>query len=115
LNPFKYSSNIDWRSTFNGFIFTSGLRGLISFLSVCLTASTVHEASKTSKESQKKLMRRIVASKEENDGQRALLLLASYDGPPFILSAWGYFYFTKGLVLSFLGVILSYSLLILQF
>ncbi|GIY63071.1 hypothetical protein CDAR_563901 [Caerostris darwini] len=56
----------------------------------------------------------IACSKSKKDFKTVSVLLVAHQSPPFILSAWGFFYFTKGLVLVALGSVMTYSLLIIQ-
>ncbi|GBN87552.1 hypothetical protein AVEN_233592-1 [Araneus ventricosus] len=89
------------------------LRAVLSFLCVSLAASRVHEACKNAKDVQEEMMKKLIASDEEHK-KEFLLLLVTHNSPPFTLSAWGFFYFDRGLILSAIGSILTYSLLILQ-
>ncbi|GFR26270.1 uncharacterized protein TNCT_427631 [Trichonephila clavata] len=90
------------------------LRALASFLCVSFAASSVHEASKNTKDAQEGMLKRILVSKRMIDTREVFLLFVSHNGTPFALSAWGFFYFTKGVVLATAGSILTYSLLMLQ-
>ncbi|GBN88080.1 hypothetical protein AVEN_257817-1 [Araneus ventricosus] len=89
------------------------LRAVLSFLCVSLAASRVHEACKNTKDIQEEMMKKIIVSDEKHK-KEFLLLLVTHNSPPFTLSAWGFFYFDRGLILSAIGSILTYSLLILQ-
>ncbi|GFT21442.1 uncharacterized protein NPIL_426611 [Nephila pilipes] len=101
---FKYTSAI---------IFIS-LRGILSFLCINLAASDVHEASKNAKDVQKDMLKRILISGEKSDIQELVPFSVLHNYPPFVLTAWGVFRFTKGLFLSAFGSVLTYSLLIMQ-
>ncbi|GFW18953.1 uncharacterized protein TNCV_164691 [Trichonephila clavipes] len=90
------------------------LRALVSYLCVSFAASSVHEASKNAKDVQEGMLKRILVSKRMSDSREVFLLFVTHNGPPFALSAWGFFYFTKGVVLTTAGSILTYSLLMLQ-
>ncbi|GIY63058.1 uncharacterized protein CDAR_563821 [Caerostris darwini] len=93
--------------------FTS-LVSLVSFLCVSLTASSVHEASKECKNIQEIMLKQVFASNRKKDYKTVTLLLLTHQNPPLILSAWGFFYFRKGLVLVALGSVMTYSLLLIQ-
>ncbi|GFU47316.1 uncharacterized protein NPIL_82041 [Nephila pilipes] len=90
------------------------LRGIVSFLCISTAASDVHEASKNAKDVQKDMLKQILISGEKADIQELVHLSISHSNPPFILSAWGAFHFTKGLYLPAFGAVLTYSLLIMQ-
>ncbi|GFU47323.1 uncharacterized protein NPIL_82091 [Nephila pilipes] len=96
-----------------GIIFLS-LRGLVSLSCVTLAASAVHEASNHSSVVQKNMLKRILLSGEKSNIQELALFSIFQNNPPFVLSAWGVFNFTKGLFLSAFGGVLTYSLLIMQ-
>ncbi|GIY38332.1 uncharacterized protein CEXT_461671 [Caerostris extrusa] len=95
-------------------IYFTSLVSLLSFLCVSLTASSVHEASKECKNVQEIMLKQVLASNRKEDFKTVTLLLVAHQSPPFILSAWGFFYFSKGLVLAALGSVMTYSLLIIQ-
>ncbi|GFU47320.1 uncharacterized protein NPIL_82081 [Nephila pilipes] len=102
---------------FESFEFTIlfiALRSLISFLCVTFAASSVHESSVKAKIVQEKMTERLLISGQKKDNKELLLLFLAQNKSPLILSAWGFFNFTRSLVLSVLGVVLSYSLLITQ-
>ncbi|GIY63060.1 uncharacterized protein CDAR_563841 [Caerostris darwini] len=86
----------------------------VSFLCVSLAASSIHEASKNYKDAQEKLLKHILAYNQDVDFKALFSLFITHQSPPFTLSAWGFFYFTKGLVLSAIGSALTYSLLMIQ-
>ncbi|GFU47318.1 uncharacterized protein NPIL_82061 [Nephila pilipes] len=90
------------------------LRGIVSFLCISLAASVVHEASKNARDVQKDMLERILISGEKSDIQKFVPFSIFHSNPPFILSAWGVFHFSKGLYLSAFGAVLTYSLLIMQ-
>ncbi|GFU47325.1 uncharacterized protein NPIL_82101 [Nephila pilipes] len=90
------------------------LRGIVSFLCISLAASDVYEASKYARDVQKDMLKRILRSEEKIDIRELVYLSMLHNTPPFILSAWGVFNFTKGLFLSAFGSILTYSLLIMH-
>ncbi|GFS52858.1 uncharacterized protein NPIL_485671 [Nephila pilipes] len=89
------------------------LRSLVSFLSICLAAASVHEASKNTKNVQKEMLEKVINSGNHTNRNQLHLFLA-YNSPAITLSAWGFFYFTRGLILTALGSILAYSLLVIQ-
>ncbi|GIY63077.1 uncharacterized protein CDAR_563931 [Caerostris darwini] len=95
-------------------IYFTSLFSLISFLCVSLTASSVHEASKECKNVQEIMLKQVLASDRKKDFKTVSLQLVAHQSPSFILSAWGFFYFTKGLVLVALGSVMTYSHLIIQ-
>ncbi|GFT94081.1 uncharacterized protein NPIL_148751 [Nephila pilipes] len=90
------------------------LRALVSYLCVSFAASSIHDASKNAKDVQEEMLKRILVSEQKNDSKGMFLLFVAHNGPPFTLSAWGFFNFTKGTVLATAGSILTYSLLMLQ-
>ncbi|GFS29061.1 uncharacterized protein NPIL_502561 [Nephila pilipes] len=96
-----------------GIIFIS-LRGVASFLSISFAASEVHEASKNATDVEKAMLKQILISREKANIQKAVSFKILHSSPPFILSAWGIFRFTKSLFLSVFGNVLTYSLLIMQ-
>ncbi|GIY63069.1 uncharacterized protein CDAR_563891 [Caerostris darwini] len=95
-------------------VYFTSLISLVSFLSVSLTASSVHEASKECKNVQEIVLKQVLASNRKKDFKTVTLLFLAHQSRPFILSAWGCFYFTKGLVLVALGSVMTYSLLLIQ-
>ncbi|GFU47319.1 uncharacterized protein NPIL_82071 [Nephila pilipes] len=91
------------------------LRSLVSFLFVTFAASSVFESSVNAKTVLEKLTERLLISGQKKDNKELLLLFLAQNKSPLILSAWGFFNFTRSLVLSVLGVVLTYSLLMMQF
>ncbi|GFU06562.1 uncharacterized protein NPIL_592461 [Nephila pilipes] len=89
-------------------------RGLLSFLCISFAASGIHQASKNAKDTQQDILKQLLIVGGKKEFQESLLLNNSYNNPPFILSAWDVFYFTKGGILSILGSVMTYSLLIMQ-
>ncbi|GFQ76080.1 uncharacterized protein TNCT_674491 [Trichonephila clavata] len=90
------------------------LRSLVSFLCVSFAASSVYESSKDAKKVQEKLTERLLASKQKIDNQDLFLLFLAQNNPPIVLSAWGFFNFNRSLVISVFGIVLTYSLLMIQ-
>ncbi|GFU47327.1 uncharacterized protein NPIL_82111 [Nephila pilipes] len=90
------------------------LRSLVSFLSVTFFASSVHESSMHAKIVQQKLTEQLLTSRQKRDNKELLLLFLAQNNPPLTLSAGGFFNFTRNLVLSVLGTVLTYSLLMMQ-
>ncbi|GFY58089.1 uncharacterized protein TNIN_368781 [Trichonephila inaurata madagascariensis] len=90
------------------------LRSLVSFLCVAFAASNVYESSKEAKKVQEKLTESLLASGQKIDNQQLFLLLLAQSNPPTVLSAWGFFNFKRNLVISVFGIILTYSLLMIQ-
>ncbi|GBN19106.1 hypothetical protein AVEN_23213-1 [Araneus ventricosus] len=80
------------RNAYLGIFFIS-FYSFVSFMSVSLAASSVHEAGKKYKETEEKLLKNVLTSMQENDTSGPFLLLVAHENPPFILSAWGFFYF----------------------
>ncbi|GIX71347.1 hypothetical protein CEXT_183761 [Caerostris extrusa] len=62
----------------------------------------------------KKMLKHILAYNQNVDFKVLFSLFITHQSSPFTLSAWGFFYFTKGLVLSAIGSALTYSLLMIQ-
>ncbi|GBN33220.1 hypothetical protein AVEN_124245-1 [Araneus ventricosus] len=109
-----YGAKQSWVKNFSiGIVFDSTL-SLVSFLCVSFAASSVHEASKNAKDVQEKMLKQILASGQQRNSHELLLLFVTHTNPPFTLSAFGFFYFTKGMILSAIGSVLTYSLLIIQ-
>ncbi|GFY58088.1 uncharacterized protein TNIN_368771 [Trichonephila inaurata madagascariensis] len=90
------------------------LQGMVSFLCISLAASNVHEASKKANEVLQDMLKRVLVSGQKRDIHELVPISILYSNPPFILSAWGVFHFTRGIFLAALGSILTYSLLITQ-
>ncbi|GFT21441.1 uncharacterized protein NPIL_426601 [Nephila pilipes] len=90
------------------------LRGIVSFLCISSAASDVHEASKNAEDVQKDMLKWILIAGKKADIQELVPFSVLRNNPPFVLSAWGVFRFTKGLFLSVFGNVLTYSLLIMQ-
>ncbi|GFQ76079.1 uncharacterized protein TNCT_674481 [Trichonephila clavata] len=90
------------------------LQGTVSFLCISFTASNIHEASKKTNEVQQDMLKRAFISGQKTDIHELVPISILYSNPPFILSAWGAFHFTRGIFLSALGSALTYSLLIMQ-
>ncbi|GIY05410.1 uncharacterized protein CDAR_462941 [Caerostris darwini] len=114
LDPFKQIKNISSYNKHSLSTLFMSLRAVASFLCVSLAASGVHEAIKSSQEVQKQILTRLLASGIERNSKDMLLLFVSSSSSPFCLTGWGFFHFTKGFVLTAIGSILTYSLLILQ-
>ncbi|GIX71341.1 hypothetical protein CEXT_183731 [Caerostris extrusa] len=76
-------------------IYFTSLVSLLSFLCVSLTASSVHEASKECKNVQEIMLKQVLASNRKKDFKTVTLSTCSSSSPPFILSAWGFFYFSR--------------------
>ncbi|GFU47341.1 uncharacterized protein NPIL_82181 [Nephila pilipes] len=100
------------RTNYLGVLFMC-LRSLVSFLSICLAASSVHEASKNAKNVQKEMLEKVIDSGNHTYCNQLQLFL-TYNSPVIKLSAWGLIWFTKGIILTSLGSILAYSLLVIQ-
>ncbi|GFU47331.1 uncharacterized protein NPIL_82131 [Nephila pilipes] len=92
----------------------SAVRALVFFLCVSLAAASVHEGSEKCKDAQGIILKNALYSKPKVNTRDIIHLLILHQTPTFKLSASGFFYFTKGLVLSAIGSVLTYSLLIIQ-
>ncbi|GFW11359.1 uncharacterized protein TNCV_3808791 [Trichonephila clavipes] len=92
----------------------SSLRAFLFFLCISLAASGVHDASKKCKEVHETILKGALISKSTVSNRDILQLLIMHQSPTFKLSALGFFYFTKGFILSAIGSVLTYSLLIIQ-
>lgn len=91
------------------------LRALVSFLCVSLAASSVNEADKAAKEVHEETLKMVLYGGENKEDLKKISVFCVLNrSQPFVLSAGGFFYFTKGLVLSAIGSVLTYSLLLLQ-
>ncbi|GBL82314.1 hypothetical protein AVEN_174932-1 [Araneus ventricosus] len=113
LDPFHQSGERWFLEHYTFWLYLATLRAVLSFLCVSLAASRVHEACKNTKDVQEEMIKMVIASDHKHK-KELLLLLVSHNSPPFTLSAWGFFHFDRGMVLSAIGSILTYSLLILQ-
>ncbi|GFY58092.1 hypothetical protein TNIN_368811 [Trichonephila inaurata madagascariensis] len=87
---------------------------MLSFSCVSLAASSINVADRTAKEAHKEMWKRVSASTRNEDVNKLVLSVVARHGPPFVLTAWSFYPFTKGLVLAALGSIMTYSLLVLQ-
>ncbi|GBN93620.1 hypothetical protein AVEN_236763-1 [Araneus ventricosus] len=114
LDPFHRLSARSWMKTFSLSALTVSLKCFMLFVCVSLSAAHVHEASERDKEIQLVMIKKILSSEQNFESKNLILLFTNYSGKPLRLSAWGFFYFTKGLVMTAVGSILTYSLLILQ-
>ncbi|GBL87169.1 hypothetical protein AVEN_270462-1 [Araneus ventricosus] len=113
LDPFKRLPHLSWSPTWIWVNVFVSLRALISFLCVCLTASSVTEASKNARNIQKEIMKRVTVPTIQEKSE-LLVFIKAHKTQPFKLSAGGFFYLNKSLVLTAVGSALTYSLLILQ-
>ncbi|GBM87528.1 hypothetical protein AVEN_21984-1 [Araneus ventricosus] len=114
LDPFHRLSARSWMKNASLSALTVSLRCFLSFVCISLSASHVHEASEKHKEIQEVMIKKILSSEQNFENKNLLLFFTNYSLKPLRLSAWGFFYFTKGLFLTAIGSILIYSLLILQ-
>ncbi|GBO25771.1 hypothetical protein AVEN_133582-1 [Araneus ventricosus] len=114
LDPFHRLSARSWMKNASLSALTVSLKCFLSFVCVSLSAAHVHEASERDKQIQDEMIKKILSTEENFENKNLLLLFTNYSGKPLRLSAWGFFYFTKGLILTAVGSILTYSLLILQ-
>ncbi|GFU47335.1 uncharacterized protein NPIL_82151 [Nephila pilipes] len=92
----------------------SAVRAFVFFLCVSLAAASIHEGSEKCKEVQETILKNALYSKSMVNTRDIIHLLILHQTPTFKLSASGFFYFTKGLVLSAIGSALTYSLFIIQ-
>ncbi|GBN88082.1 hypothetical protein AVEN_51316-1 [Araneus ventricosus] len=99
---------------FYNFTTLTFLISLLSFLCVTLAASSVGDETKNAKQIQEKLLQRVLASTRKPDRDELMVLFVTHKRPAFTLTAWGFFTFTKGLILPAIGSISTFSLLILQ-
>ncbi|KAF8793932.1 hypothetical protein HNY73_001961 [Argiope bruennichi] len=113
LDPFKKYSGTEWRRALVWVNSFTSLRALISLLYVILTATSVATASKCAKNSQQVILKRVHASTVQEKTE-LLLFIKMHESPPLVLSAGDFFYFTRGLALTAIGSVLTYSLLIFQ-
>ncbi|GIY63059.1 uncharacterized protein CDAR_563831 [Caerostris darwini] len=109
-DPFKKTKNSYWMKSISLYV------GFISVSFVCVTsaASRIHEADRKAKEVQEAMLKNVLSSSEKNYRKELLFLFVVQNSKPFTLSAWGFFNFNKGAILSTIGSILTYSLLIEQ-
>ncbi|GFY58091.1 uncharacterized protein TNIN_368801 [Trichonephila inaurata madagascariensis] len=114
IQHFKQMSFSLWLKWYSFSIVFFFLRGLFSFLCVSLAASSVHEASKRAKTVQEEMLKKFLISNRKDNNKESFLLFVALNRPPFVFSAWGFFYFTKSLVFSAFGTVLTYALLITQ-
>ncbi|GBM31894.1 hypothetical protein AVEN_219780-1 [Araneus ventricosus] len=113
LDPFG-KSPWPWAEHFYYYILFSFLISTLSFLCITLAASRVGDATKNAKRVQEKMLQRALPLAQRADREELLLLFATQKSPTFTLTAWGFFTFTKGLILPAIGSISTFSLLILQ-
>lgn len=91
------------------------LRALVSFLCVSLAASSVNEADKEAKEVHEETLKMVLYGGEIKEDLKNIYAFRVLNrSQPFVLSAGGFFYFTNSFVLSAIGSVLTYSLLLLQ-
>ncbi|GFS43688.1 uncharacterized protein NPIL_421891 [Nephila pilipes] len=91
----------------------AAVRAILSFFCVCGAAAAVHEADVKSKRHNEELWQRIVATGIKMKTEKSIILMVSND-KAFAFTSWGCFRFTKSFILSAVGSILTYSLLITQ-
>ncbi|GBM68848.1 hypothetical protein AVEN_126530-1 [Araneus ventricosus] len=114
IDPFKsISTDAYVRKYLPGVVFIS-LWSILSFLCASLAATSVHEASELNKDVQERMLKLILASGQKSDREELFLLFLNHNSPAFTLSSGGFFRFTKSMVCSAIGCILTYSLLMLQ-
>ncbi|GFY34319.1 uncharacterized protein TNCV_2506221 [Trichonephila clavipes] len=89
------------------------VRAILSFFCVCSAAAAVHDADEKAKRCNEEMWQRILAAGFTLKAEKATILLASKD-KPFAFTSWGCFRLTKRFILSAVGSILTYSLLITQ-
>ncbi|KAF8786126.1 hypothetical protein HNY73_007888 [Argiope bruennichi] len=115
LDPIKeLSQNNIIAKYFTGIVFVSSV-SLTSFLCVCFAATNIHEASKRARDVQERIFKRIITSEPGTGREQMVLLFLNCNNPAFALSASGFFYFTKPMILAAIGSIVTYSLLVMQF
>lgn len=119
----------DLVNMFNGFVqmdpFNSGLGhpmsfligivvnsfySLLSFLWVSLSAASVNVADENAQDVNREFLKHV----QSIGMDESILVWCTSYSQPFTLSAWGFFHFTKGFVLSAIGSVLTYSLLLIS-
>lgn len=83
---------------------------LLSFLWVSLSAASVNVADENAQDVNREVLKHVQSIGMD---ESILVWYTSYSHP-FTLSAWGFFHFTKGFVLSAIGSVLTYSLLLIS-
>ncbi|GBN21538.1 hypothetical protein AVEN_260051-1 [Araneus ventricosus] len=115
LDPIKeLSKNILLEKYFIVIVYTSSV-SLISFLILSSAATRVHQASKGAKDVHERMFKQILVSEQGIGREHLALMFVSYNNPAFTLSASGFFYFTKPMILAAVGSIITFSLLVMQF
>ncbi|GIX71349.1 uncharacterized protein CEXT_183771 [Caerostris extrusa] len=114
MDPFQKTKNSYWMKSISLYVGFISMRALVSFVCVTSAASRIHEADRKAKEVQEAMLKNVLSSSEKNYRKELLLLFVVQNSKPFTLSAWGFFNFNKGVILSTIGSILTYSLLIEQ-
>ncbi|GFR25715.1 uncharacterized protein TNCT_631351 [Trichonephila clavata] len=89
------------------------VRAILSFFSVCSAAAAVHDADEKAKRRNEEMWQRTLAAGFTLKTEKAAILLVLKD-KPFAFTSWGCFRLTKQFILSAIGSILTYSLLITQ-
>ncbi|KAF8786125.1 hypothetical protein HNY73_007887 [Argiope bruennichi] len=113
LDPFHQSGERWFLKHYTFSLYFMALKAVASFLCVSLAATRVHEACRVIKDEQEEMLKLVIISPDMHE-KELLLLLVNHNSPPFTLSAWSFFSFNRGMIMSAVGSILTYSLLILQ-
>ena len=87
---------------------------VVSISFICLVASRVNEADKAAKEVNLQYLEMLLKHGNQLQLDKAFHIYRLSSAPAFALSAWGFFCFTKGLYLSVLGGIVTYTLLVVK-
>lgn len=99
------------------FSYKTAIVAAFSILIICLisiAAAKVNEADKYAKYTNDQMLQKIQLSNETSELDIKLRFMDFNNRPPFALSAWGYFYFTRSFFFIALGNLLAYALLIIN-
>lgn len=112
MDPFN--SGRSFLRVFKIGVYVKSFFSLICFLGVSLSAAGVTAEDKKSQEENVDILRHFESNGVKNGRENFHLLWYMTCSKPFTLSAGGFFNFTRGFVLSTIGSVLTYSLLILN-
>lgn len=94
-------------------IFFSNLQNLVNLCAILFYASGVNERDTLARRSNVQLLGRC-SSVDILSLDKKINRLSASNEPPFVLTGWGFFKFTRTFILSALGCIMTYALLIIN-
>lgn len=86
----------------------------IIFCLISIAASKVREADTFARYTISQLLQKTPVSENDSELDIKIRYLGIHIHPPFTLTAWGYFHFTRGFLFVALGNLLTYALLIIN-